>query len=102
MRLPPDARALGFAWSRAAERLIDKLAAHPNEVATLHLLNDLTGLLDDAAMDVDLSRVQNRYYELLHRPLGTLQMASAGGDETARAWWADFRQLGDRLRVRVG
>jgi alpha-amylase/alpha-mannosidase (GH57 family) len=101
MRLPTDAPALGFAWSRAAERVMEKLAAHPEDVATLHLLTDLTELLEGYPLEADLARVQNQYYELLHRPLGSVRMESEGGEEAAASWWADFRALGERLKVRV-
>ncbi|MFZ1024404.1 MAG: DUF3536 domain-containing protein [Thermoplasmata archaeon] len=101
MRLPTDGAALGFAWSRAAERVMEKLAAHPEDVATLHLLNDLMGLLDVFPLEADLARVQNQYYELLHRPLGTVRIEPGGDEEASATWWDDFRALGKRLKVRV-
>jgi alpha-amylase/alpha-mannosidase (GH57 family) len=102
MGLTPDVSGLGYAWSRAAERLLDRFAAHPEEEGTLRNLLELVGLLDLAPLKANMSGVQNRYFALLHGPFGAERARAAEREPNgARRVLEEFRQLGAKLRVRV-
>jgi alpha-amylase/alpha-mannosidase (GH57 family) len=102
MHLAPDAGGLGYAWSRAAERLVNGLAEGGATSESLERLTALLGLLEVTPLEVDLSGVQNRYYGLLHGAFREVRDRASGGDQSAQARWEAFRALGERLKVRVG
>jgi alpha-amylase/alpha-mannosidase (GH57 family) len=101
MGLRPDVRGLGFAWSRAAERLFDAYAAHPEDDALFTRLEELSTLPGLVALEVDMGGAQNRYYAFLHTPFAEERAKKAATDEAARKWWESFRRIGGRLYVRV-
>jgi alpha-amylase/alpha-mannosidase (GH57 family) len=96
--LSVDAASVGYAWARAAERLMDAYATDPGTDHTIHVLRSLVELAADHSVDVDLSRVQNRYYAML-RARARGPTGSGGGP--APADHPAFRALGELLRVRV-
>ena len=97
--LSVDAASVGYAWSRAAERLMEGDPGTAGGGRALAELGRLVRLARDAGIDVDLARVQNRYFELLHPAApatGAATLPPAVRPEDAEA----FRALGEELRVR--
>jgi hypothetical protein len=100
MHLNPDRAALGFAWARATERLMDRLAQAPEE-GTLHLLNQMADLLGSGQFEPDLTRVQERYYFLRESPVAEKLRTTNGGPGGERPMHESFRALGRKLKVRT-
>ena len=96
--LSVDAVSVGYAWARAAETVMEAFAADPAGGRSVRLLRSLVGLARSHGIDVDLSRVENRYYAMLHA--GPDGAPSPDGPAPAEA--EEFRALGAELRVRVG
>jgi hypothetical protein len=101
--LSVDTTSIPYDWARAAERLMDGFAMAPDGGDRLHALRDLVTLARDRSIPVDLSRVQNRYYSLLHG--GEFPGPSREGAPAASNYPPEvaetFRALGEQLRVRV-
>ncbi|MGI0132307.1 MAG: DUF3536 domain-containing protein [Thermoplasmata archaeon] len=99
--LAVDATSVGYAWGRASESLMEGVAQGPQGDRDLRLLRALVTLVRDHDVEVDLSRVQNRYFDLLR---GAPAAAPGGGFSTGRSVSEDveeFRALGEQLRIRV-
>ncbi|MGA8303525.1 MAG: DUF3536 domain-containing protein [Thermoplasmata archaeon] len=94
MNLPVDGDSVSYPWGRAAEQLMDRYARRPSDAVTLRSLTTLVELAQSNSLEVDLSQVQNRYYEMVHptEPAGP-QAQSPPHLAT------EFRLLGERLRV---
>ncbi|MGI0070667.1 MAG: DUF3536 domain-containing protein [Thermoplasmata archaeon] len=94
--LSVDVASVGYAWARAADRLMDAYVDGSEDGRTLAGLRHLVELAQGPGIEVDFSRVQNRYYELLHPA-----RAPAGAVPSLRAEEeSEFRALGEQLRVR--
>ncbi len=84
-----------------AERIAEKLLAHPTMLSTLHQLETAITVIGSLPIRVNLWKVQNIYYELFHSLLPK-QLESAGQqDEDAARWVRDFLSLGEKLSIRV-
>ena len=102
MHLEVDSASVGFAWSRAAERLMDALADGQRDLGLLKSLRALVELAPAHAVQVDLSRVENRYFELA-RGAAELRAAGPGAESAGSEEWAEeFRALGNTLRIDAG
>jgi len=98
--VPFDAPTLEFALRGALERIAGRLAAHPADLATLEKLNDAAAMARSLPFEVAFWRAQNVYYRVMREEYPAVR-ARAAGEESARLWVERFRELGDRLRVRV-
>jgi alpha-amylase/alpha-mannosidase (GH57 family) len=95
--LDVDAASVSYAWTRALESLMDAVSHHPDDGTALKPLQDLVGIAREHSIDVDLSRVQNLYYELVHGEHPT-PAPSPGAGEPANG---DLKALGEQLRIRA-
>ncbi len=91
-----DAASVGYAWARAAERLMDRYTIEPRDPTPLAPLCRLIELARQQSVDVDFSAVQNRYYALLH---GERSELAPSGSNGASDRPAEFRTLGEALRI---
>ncbi len=96
LKLSVDTATIGFAWARAAERLMDATTEAPRNLALLQSLRGLIELASAHEVEVDLSRVQNRYFEILEARDRT---TPAPGPLGADAWDPEFRALGTALGI---
>ena len=99
MNLTVDSASVGFAWSRAAERLMDAVAEGARDLALLRSLRALVELAPAHAVQVDLSRVEDRYFELVQ---GAPELRRAGPEVGSEEWAEEFRALGTSLRIDAG
>ena len=93
-RVPLGVNSLPFVISRRLNRISANLPSDP-EAAILDYLNEVVALVRELPFDVDLSKLQDRCYELLHTvyPIH----ARDGEDE----WTRRFAELCDRLQLRA-
>jgi alpha-amylase/alpha-mannosidase (GH57 family) len=96
--VPLDGRGLSFELGRTLDRLMKRVRATPQDLGPLALVGSLVGLAGTRPFEVDLSGVQDLYWELLQEVYPELQGAV---DDESRAWAAAFVALGSQLGVRV-
>jgi alpha-amylase/alpha-mannosidase (GH57 family) len=105
LNLNVDTVRLPYEWALAAERLMEEFPAVSDGRESLKTLLELVTLARDRSLPVDLSRVQNRYFGLLHEGEATSR-ASDPGAASMKSLDAPTRELfhalGEQLRVRVG
>lgn len=98
--VPLDTPGLAYALQGSLERLAERLTDRPDDSDALRQLVGATGLARTMPFDVDLWRVQNRYYALRQRLAG----AAAPGAEQGKVgadWTIAFDTLGSLLHIRV-
>ena len=93
-----DGPGLGYELKQTVERLMEKLRERTNDASLLLLLVKATGLIRALPFPVELWKVQNIYYEMLHTAAAEYR---ARTDEEARHWIEHFDSLGEELSVQV-
>jgi alpha-amylase/alpha-mannosidase (GH57 family) len=96
--VPLDGQGLSFELGRTLERLMERVHAAPEDLQPLTLVASLVGLAAAPPFEVNLSRVQDLYWELLQEEYPRRKGAA---DEESRSWAASFAALGSELGVRV-
>lgn len=94
-----DSAGLGFAAAGTLERLMNRIAAAPDDIDNLKHVAEVVRILRDLPFEVDLRETQNIYYQLLQRIYPEMRVRT---DEAARKWIEVFTGLGDSLAVQVG
>ncbi len=97
-----DAVGLSYLLQQSLEKMMTGLATAPEDVALLGKFLAAIQLAHSVPFPVDLWRVQNQYYQLLHSTYPGLEKRGQAGDESARAWLEQFVRLGKQLSIRVG
>ena len=92
-----DAPGISYALKRRVALMADELAVYPRR-QTLELYRDSVKLARSLPFEVDLWSLQNVYYRLLQTVYPEML---ASDDENARAWAANFAELGQVLGVLV-
>ncbi|MFO0809101.1 MAG: DUF3536 domain-containing protein [Gemmataceae bacterium] len=93
--VPLDQGGVAFALRGCAERLLARIVANPNDIATLDLADALLARAAGLEVPTDCWAAQNAFYDLLQTEYPARQ---ASGDAE---WCAAFASLGERLGVRV-
>ena len=96
--VPLDGEGLSFELGRSLERLIASFQAAPDNTDSLVRLAALVRLARSLPFDVNLARVQDRYWELLGEQWPARRGAA---DEESRLWRVAFEGLGAELDVRI-
>ncbi len=99
MNLVVDSDSVGYAWARAAERLTEEVVEGTRDLSLLRSLRALIELAPAHSVQVDLSRVENLYFELSRTPPEVL---AAGLETGGEEWVEEFRALGKTLRIDAG
>jgi hypothetical protein len=97
-RVSLDSSGLAYALESTLRGMMAKLGERPAELPILEKLESLVILVDTLPFEVDLSRIQNAYWDLLQRIYPEFKSRS---DEEAREWVEAFTRLGELLSVRV-
>jgi hypothetical protein len=84
--------------TNASSRILDDQALIVQIVQKIDLG---LGLIKSLPFEVNLRKVQNRYYEILQRVYHNLRERADKGDEEAGQWVSLFKSLGEKLSVRV-
>ena len=96
-----DGPTLAFALQGTIDRLAEGLSADPAHIEEIRSLDAAIELSRALPFEIELWKVQNRYYRLAKKDLPGLQNRASQGDETAREWLQYFTSLGENLRMRV-
>jgi alpha-amylase/alpha-mannosidase (GH57 family) len=96
--VPLDGQGLSFELGRTLERLMERVHSTPQDLEPLTLVSSLVGLAGAPPFEVNLSRVQDLYWELRQ---GVYPQRQGAADEESRSWAAAFVALGSALGVRV-
>jgi hypothetical protein len=96
-RVTLDGDGLSYALRHAIQRMMERFYAEPTEVANLERLEAAVDLARSLPFEVNLWKVQNRYYHMLQQ----VRPDFLGSDEQARVWLAHFDSLGDKLGIIV-
>jgi alpha-amylase/alpha-mannosidase (GH57 family) len=99
-KIPFDSATLEFSLRHTLERMAERFAADPEDATLLEKLEAAAGMARTLPFNVVLWRVQNIYYDLMLTVLPVYK-AKADSDQGAREWVQQFRNLGERLGVRV-
>jgi len=93
-----DSATLEMAVRKRMERLAEDLVEQPTELPLMEELDVAADLLKRLPFEVNLRRVQNLFYTLMQEAYPELQ---ARKDENARAWVALFKDLAEKLWLRI-
>jgi alpha-amylase/alpha-mannosidase (GH57 family) len=96
-----DTPTLAFALQGSVERLADALSADPANLDALKRLEAVIGLARSLPFEIELWKVQNKYYGLLQDSFAEFQQMAGQGDAVAKEWLDHFTSLGEKLSVRV-
>jgi hypothetical protein len=91
-RVSLDAAGLAFALKGAVDRAMARVRQAPGDPGRLRDCGAVVALARSFPFDVDLWRAQNDFYRMLQADYAR---------QPAAEWRAAFRELGDRLGVRV-
>jgi len=91
---------LSFVLSRTTARLLDRLAAQPDDPELLGLADGLLDVIGGLSFPVDLWRAQNTFYAIRETAFRE-QCDRAADDAPAREWCTAFAALGAKLGVSV-
>jgi hypothetical protein len=98
LNLHLDTAGLGYVLANSITRLIQELAAEPGNTGLMQKAIAILDMVKELSFPVDLWRAQNIYFEMLREG----EPRSAGGeDEESRQRIRLFRELGDRLWLRL-
>ncbi len=88
---------LSFVVKNRMERLIQNLAAKPEELENITALEKLAELVMPLPLGLNLWKVQNTYWEMLQKTLPEFQEHADTGEEAAQNWVRQFVMLGQQL-----
>ena len=93
--------SLSFVVKNRMERMMQHLAAHPEEVERMAELDQLARMVMPLPLGLNLWKVQNTYWELLQGIAGETRARALAGDEAAVRWNQQFAELGRTLGFAV-
>lgn len=92
---------ISFRITTRFEQLMDELAAQPEDVGRIRLLEQIAAMVTPIPMGLNLWKVQNTYWEMMQRVLPQSQERASSGESSAQEWVQAFRSLGERLGFAV-
>ena len=101
LRVPLDAVSLEFTLRKTLERLVTSLRDNPSELKYLEQLEAAAGIAKSLPFEVNLWKVQNIYYEMVHTAYPEWLWRAEHGDEPAHNWVSRFVALGGKLAIRM-
>ncbi len=96
-----DSQGLGHLFKQNLKRMMRELSADPENLSLLERLTTAAGTIPLLPFDVNVWKVQNAYWEMMHTVLPRMRRRAAAGEETAARWVTAFTALGRSLRIRV-
>lgn len=98
--IPLEEARLRHTLEQNLERMARQLEATPTDRTLLANLQTTAELARSLPFGVDLGKLQNAYYRVLHTVYPELRRRADRGEEEAKEWVDSFAALGDRLQVR--
>jgi alpha-amylase/alpha-mannosidase (GH57 family) len=96
-----DVPTVEFSLRRKIDRLAAWTREEPTSLDRLKILDQATALVRMLPFEVNLWTAQNVFYEILQSLFRQFASEARLGDEFASRWIEQFRQLGEKLSVRV-
>jgi hypothetical protein len=101
LQVPLDGAGLEYALRKGLENLVARCQQDPQDLKSFLQLEDAVTLAKDLPFEVNLWKVQNAYYEMLHSVYPPWHRRSKQGRREAKVWVKHFKDLGKKLSVRV-
>jgi hypothetical protein len=96
-----DMPTLEYTLRKRLEQIAEGFHADPGNVAHLKEIDSAVGLTHSLPLSVNLWKIQNICYEVLQTTYHNFQQKAEEGDENAIAWVVQFRDLAQKLSLRV-
>jgi hypothetical protein len=96
-----DATVLEYAYRKNLERMADLFRSNSFDLALLKKLETAVNLIGELPFQVNLWKIQNDYYEILQSVYTEYKGKAEHGDEGSREWIKYFKELGEKLYIRV-
>ena len=101
LSLKLETTELEFTARKAIEHLSDQFAADPASLNALIRLTQSVTLARSLPFPVVFWSVQNKCWDAMNALLPDMRTRAAAGDDTARAWVAEFTTLCDGLQLLI-
>jgi hypothetical protein len=88
---------LGYVIAGHLDRRLEKLFAAPDDQAALTRIADLAEVVGFMAIEVNLWKTQNLYFQMRRNLLSERKDRAEAGDPSAQAWLQQFNRLGEHL-----
>jgi alpha-amylase/alpha-mannosidase (GH57 family) len=88
---------ISYAAKNRMERLMQKIAENPEDVAQVKELEEIAALITPLPIGLNLADVQNTYWNLKQTALSDLQNRANGGDTAAQECLKELLALGEKL-----
>ncbi|HEY5040571.1 MAG TPA: DUF3536 domain-containing protein, partial [Verrucomicrobiae bacterium] len=92
---------LGYVIARHMDLRLETLAATPDNLAALMHTADLAEVVRFMAMEVNLWKTQNLYFQMRRTVAAERKTQADAGDAAAREWLSHFNRLGEHLGFRT-
>jgi hypothetical protein len=83
------------------ETLMEAISKDAQDVERIRLLHDFAELVNPLPMRLNLWKVQNIYWEMLHWLAPEYKNKAHAGDERSQRWLTEFLRLGEQLSFAV-
>jgi alpha-amylase/alpha-mannosidase (GH57 family) len=100
-RITLDRGGLGFALQQTLERLATTITREPADIEALERLAEVASLARSLPFEVDLWKVQNTFYTIVHQIMPPIRRRAESGDAVAAEWVRLAGVIGDELAVAV-
>ena len=95
-----DKETLGYVTRERVTALMESFAGHLEDVPTLKTLSDILRIMQPLALQLDLGKAQNLYFDISRKHYDQKWQA-AKNDDLAREWVDHFDILGRYLKVKA-
>ncbi len=101
LQVPLDSTGIEYALRQGLENLVVRCQQEPQDPRLLVHLDAAVGLAKELPFEVNLWKVQNIYYEMLQTVYHQWRRGSKQGRREAKICAKHFKDLGEKLSVRV-
>ncbi len=95
-----DADGLAYEFKQTLEKMTSAFVSDPGNKEQLDELVEAVSMAGNMPFPVNLWKVQNQYWEMLHTVLSEYQEKARAGDAGAAEWVECFGALGEALSIR--
>ena len=89
---------LAYAVKGRMETLLEKIAREPGDPEFTEQVAKVAGIAQNLPLDMNWWRVQHLFWKMLQNAVPEFQERARHGDDHARRWLEQFRNLGQQLR----
>jgi len=89
---------LAYAVKMRLETLLERIAREPGDPEFAEQVAKVAGIAQSLPLDMNWWRVQHLFWKMLQNTVPEFQERARHGDDHARRWLEQFRNLGEQLR----